>query len=143
MTDIGSILGYGAIGLGFLLALLAYRLLAAGKARERPVYIYMVFCLALLGVGATLQYSDNKYKTLLEQKTKDYERLADSMKAIVDTLTPTAKPLQEVEGQITGLACGGGAHGVAMNGGAEAGNKISGALSQISAAMQIAQQYQQ
>jgi len=188
--DIASILGFGAIGLGFLLAFLAYRLLATGGARERPVYVYMAFCLALLGVGAALQYSDNLNKTALEQKTKDYDnlkaqgdttaknlisaqsnltetqdklsstltslaaaqaalnsaksenkRLADSMKAIVDTLTPTARPLQEVQGLITGLACSGGAHGEAMNGGAEAGGKIAGALSQISAATKIAQQY--
>ena len=52
--DIASILGFGAIGLGFLLAFLAYRLLATGEARERPIYIYMAFCLALLGVGAAL-----------------------------------------------------------------------------------------
>jgi hypothetical protein len=190
IMDIASILGFGAIGLGFLLAFLAYRLLATNDARERPVYIYMVFCLALLGVGAALQYSDNRYKTALEQKTKDYDslkaqydataknlvgsqnnltetqdklsstltslaaaqtalnnskseskRLADSMKAIVETLAPTTAPLQQVQGVVTGLACSGGAHGEPMNGGAEYGQKISGALSQISAATKIAQQY--
>jgi hypothetical protein len=190
VMDIASILGFGAIGLGFLLALLAYRLLATGEARERPVYIYMVFCLALLGVGAALQWSDNGYKTALEQKTKDYDnlkgqddttiknmtsaqnnltetqdklsstltslaaaqtalnnaksenkRLTDGMKAIVDALTPTAGPLQQVQVAVTGLACGGGHNGVAMNGGSEYGAKISGALSQISAATKIAQQY--
>lgn len=188
--DIASILGFGAIGLGFLLAFLAYRLLATNEARERPVYIYMAFCLALLGVGAALQYSDNHYKAALEQKNKDYEslraqldataknliaaqatlsenqeklsstltslaaaqaavnnakgenkRLADGMKAIVETLAPTTGPLREVQGAVTGLACSGGAHGIPMNGGAEYGQKVSGALAQISAATKIAQQY--
>jgi hypothetical protein len=143
--NIASILGFGAIGLGFLLALLAYRLLATGQARERPVYIYMAFCLALLGVGAFLQYSDNRSlaaaQTALDTAKGENKRLADSMKAIVDALKPTSGPLQEVQSAVTGLACSGGGHGEAMNGGAAFGLKISGALSQISAAMNIAQQY--
>jgi hypothetical protein len=134
--NITSILGFGAIGLGFLLALFAYRLLAKGVTRERPFYIYLAFCLALLGVGAALQYSDNTAKS-------ENKRLEDSMKAIVDALTPTVPPLQEVQSAVTGLACGGDGHGVAMNGGSALGTKISGALSQISAATKIAQQYVQ
>jgi hypothetical protein len=189
--DIVSILGFGAIGLGFLLAFLAYRLLATGKAQERPVYVYMAFCLSLLAVGAALQYSDNRYRTALDQKNKDYDalkaqydstaknlinsqtsltenqdkrssaltslasaqaalssetsankRMADSMKAIVDALTPTVKPLQETETAVTSAgACGGGGHGQPMGNGNVYGANISGALAQISAATKIAQQY--
>jgi hypothetical protein len=125
--DIASILSYGAIGLGFLLAYLAYQLLASGMASERQVYTYMAFCLSLLIIGGVIQYFDNK-------------RLREGLRTIDTFLAPTAQPLAEVQGQITGLACGGGAHGVAMNGGAEAGNKIAGALAKIASARALAEQ---
>ena len=48
--DVVSILSLGAIGLGFLLAYLAYRLLAGGQTNERTIYVFMVFCLTLVAV---------------------------------------------------------------------------------------------
>ena len=191
--NIAAILGYGAIGLGFLLAVLAYRLLASDRTRERPIYVFMVFCLALLGVGAVLQYTASQDKTALEQKSRDYDNLkvqadateknwgsaqsnlattqdklsakltelaaaqtaladekaankrpVDSMKAIVNALSPTTAPLQQVAGRITGAeVCNGGAHGEPLPGGSADGTKISTAVSQISAAAKIAQQFVQ
>jgi hypothetical protein len=185
--DIVAILGVGAIGLGLLLALLAYRLLAEPNGRERPIYIFMVFCLVLLGVGTALLYNNNLQKKALEQKTRDYDtlkaqydstantaqsasaeskgklldalalwstaqasannykgenrRLANDMKEIVETLAPTFGTLQSVQDSLTGVACSGGAYGEPMNGGAEYGARISGSITQISAASKIAQQY--
>jgi len=69
--DILSILGLGAIGLGFLLAFLAYRLLATERTNNRPVYVYQVFCLALVLIGAWLQYSSNtSSQTVLDLQSK-------------------------------------------------------------------------
>jgi hypothetical protein len=99
--DIASILGFGAIGLGFLLAFLAYRLLAGGEARERPVYIYMAFCLALLGVGAALQYSDSRYKTALEQKTRDYDNLKALYETQATNLIAAQNNLTETQGKLS------------------------------------------
>ena len=70
-ADPGKILGYGAIGLGFLLAVLAYRLLSRENFRERPIYVYLVFCLLLVIVGSTLQYvaaKDNTVAVLEREK---------------------------------------------------------------------------
>jgi hypothetical protein len=41
-----SILGYGAIGLGFLLAVLAYRLLRKGNVKDTQIYVFEVFALS-------------------------------------------------------------------------------------------------
>lgn len=55
--DVVSILGLGAIGLGFLLAFLTYRLLATERTNNRPIYVFQFFCFALVLVGAWLQFS--------------------------------------------------------------------------------------
>lgn len=56
--DIAKVLSFGAIGLGFLLALFAYRLLAAeqGRANSRAsmlkaVYVFMAFSIVLTLIG--------------------------------------------------------------------------------------------
>lgn len=56
-ASITSILGAGAIGLGFLLAYLTYNLLKEERAKYGPIYVYEFFCFALVIVGAVLQYS--------------------------------------------------------------------------------------
>jgi hypothetical protein len=147
--DIVSILGLGAIGLGFLLAYLAYRLLAKNQIRERPLYIFMAFCLVLVGVGAALQFADSRTKASLEATRSALDdaraqnkRMADSMKAIVDALTPTEKPLQEVNRHVTdGGACSGGRSGEPLPHGNEDGGKVSLALQGIATASNIAAQY--
>lgn len=60
--DVTEILGYGAIGLGFLLALLAYRLLAKEQGKDVPnesilkaIKTYMLFAVVLVLIGATVQ----------------------------------------------------------------------------------------
>ena len=61
-----DILGFGIIGLGFLLALMAYRLLAReqGRARTRKnmlraVYIFMAFSVVLIIIGFASESLDN------------------------------------------------------------------------------------
>ncbi|MEH6442958.1 MAG: hypothetical protein V7784_03590 [Oceanospirillaceae bacterium] len=55
--NIVSILGLGAIGLGFLLALLTYKLLRQAPVNNVPIYVYQFFCFVLVLIGAGLQYS--------------------------------------------------------------------------------------
>jgi hypothetical protein len=61
--DAAKILGYGVIGLGFLLALLAYRLLAKEQSKASPnkvviqsIYRFMVFSFSLCAVGLASEF---------------------------------------------------------------------------------------
>ncbi|MEJ2122546.1 MAG: hypothetical protein P8Z76_17965, partial [Alphaproteobacteria bacterium] len=61
--DPANILNYGAIGLGFLLAFLAYRLIAKEQKHESPrktllraVYVFMLFSVTLTVMGFTSEY---------------------------------------------------------------------------------------
>lgn len=63
--DVVQILGLGVIGLGFLLALLAYWLLRQEQARENPnpavlraIYLFMGFSIVLCLIGIVSQYVD-------------------------------------------------------------------------------------
>jgi hypothetical protein len=99
--DIVSISGVGAIGLGLLLMLLAYRLLARPNGRQRPIYIIMASCLVLLGVGAsTLLYSNALQKTALEQKTTDYDTLKAQYDSTAKYLATAQNALTESKGKL-------------------------------------------
>ena len=65
VDGIVQILGLGAIGLGFLLAVLAYRLLTNEQEKKTPsqgilraIYVYMAFSLALLLIGGYFNIID-------------------------------------------------------------------------------------
>ena len=76
-----NILSYGVIGLGFLLALLSYRLLSNEQKRDVPrksilnsILIFMVFSvlLCLVGLwGTALERNGNKDSESLVESTKD------------------------------------------------------------------------
>jgi hypothetical protein len=60
--DFVSILQFGAIGLGFLLAFLAYKLLANEQSRDTPrsniitaIYVFMVFSFLLVILGGSFK----------------------------------------------------------------------------------------
>jgi hypothetical protein len=62
-------LRYGAIGLGFVLAVLSYRLLRREQDRDVPnapaftaIYIYMLFSLLLAVVGFAAEYAKNQHQ---------------------------------------------------------------------------------
>ena len=64
MVDVPGILAYGVIGLGFLLALLAYRLLSREQTNQqvrepmiRAIYIFMAFSVLLCTVGLVSEWS--------------------------------------------------------------------------------------
>ena len=69
MYDPTSILGYGAIGLGFLLAFFAYRLLGRPNIKERPIYVFEIFCLALVLIGAALQYASMNATAIISKSS--------------------------------------------------------------------------
>ena len=71
--NIENILGYGFIGLAFLLAFLAFNLLAKEQKNVSPrgsmitsIFVFMLFSLVLAGGGIFLEYKDNQYKIRLE-----------------------------------------------------------------------------
>lgn len=71
--NVENILGYGFIGLAFLLALLAFNLLTKEQKKDSPrgamlisIFVFMFFSLVLAGGGAFLEYKQNQYKIRLE-----------------------------------------------------------------------------
>jgi len=103
MSDVASILGYGAIGLGFLLAILAYRLLSAGKASERPIYVFEVFCLALVIIGALLQYSSSDARGTAASATAQNQALQADLKAARESLSAAQAGLQSTSENLSAV----------------------------------------
>lgn len=137
-----QILGLGAIGLGFLLAVLAYKLLAANPANRGSIYIFMAFCLVIMGTGAFLQYAAADDKSKVKNVDAEVTRLRAGMKSIQEALARTEKPLREANSIVTdGGACPGGSHGVALPHGRDASGYISGAQGEISSAKSTASQF--
>lgn len=127
--NITSILGLGAVGLGFLLAFLTYNLLRKPQTNHTPIYVFEFFCFALVLVGAFLQWSATNSSTasLAELQTmrskldsaqqraesaeanliKAYEVMARIAKMVPTSITD----LQEVNRVLTGNSCSGGSNG--------------------------------
>jgi hypothetical protein len=88
--SVTSILGAGAIGLGFLLALLTYNLLRQKRPDNTPIYVFQFFCFALVLIGAVLQYS----ATGSSQKI---ENLQDQVKSLQKDLEDAQSSLPELQ----------------------------------------------
>jgi hypothetical protein len=137
-SSVASILGYGAIGLGFLLALLAYRLLGKPGIKERPIYVFEVFCLVLVLVGAFLQYSDGQRRVDASTHETDAlraqnSRLAEAMNSFVNDASTSIADLQPVGNFLTSAACSGSAHGDPIQGGAGQANVITKVVNRLAA----------
>ncbi len=82
-VDPYQILSYGVIGLGFLLAFLAYRLLTREQQRDEPrpsmvraIYTFMAFSLFLCVIGFGSEFSkSNANLEFLEEQAKSAEKL--------------------------------------------------------------------
>jgi hypothetical protein len=98
--DVMAILGVGALGLGLLLAILAYRLLAQSNGKQPPIYFFMASCLVFLGVGAALLYGNNLQRKALEQKTKDYNELKAQYDSKAKNLITAQDALSESKGKL-------------------------------------------
>ena len=160
--DIVSILSLGTVGLGFLLAFLAFRLLSNGKSNERPIYIFMIFCLVLVAVGAALQFyggrdaSDisrrDRHIADLEKQLADTRNqtsnqklsISNSMKGLVEALDRTSEPMMALTNHITDPnVCPGDNDGQALPNVNLDSARITSIVAEISTAKQTAKQYVQ
>ena len=140
--EYAKILSYGAIGLGFLLAVLSYWLLRGNPDKRGPIYIFMLFCLILVAIGAWLQYTADSNRTAAAEAQMDLQKMRASMKSIVSALQPLAKPLQDTSAHVSdGQVCSGGGHGIPLPNANLDVNRIATALQGIAAATEIAHQY--
>lgn len=142
-SSVASILGYGAIGLGFLLAFLTYRLLGKPGIKEQPIYVFEAFCLVLVLVGAFLQYSDGQRRDdaaihetdALRAETDalraQYDKLTAAMNSFVNNASTSIGDLQPVGNFLTSAACSGGAHGDPIQGGAGQANVIAKVVNRL------------
>jgi hypothetical protein len=89
--NVYEILSYGVIGLGFLLALLAYRLLTREQKQENPrnailtaIYIFMVFSVVLCIIG----FADNSKPT--QPQTGEWQQKYEKMAARMKNMLPAS-----------------------------------------------------
>lgn len=93
--DVYRILSYGAIGLGFILAFLAFQLLRKEQDKERPrrqmltsVYLFMLFSLALSAIGFLTEFATNseiaELTRRLEGKEQQSREVAESLSVILE-----------------------------------------------------------
>jgi hypothetical protein len=163
MWDPTKILGYGAIGLGLLLAVLTYNLLKNPSLKERPIYVFQAFCLALVVIGAWLQYTNNSSAAdaslaLQKELTAVKERLTSAdakasemqnravlaenrlstavqvMNAIASSVPMSISKLQSVNSKLTGDSCPGGAHGIGVPGGSQTAALSTAVMNDLAAA---------
>lgn len=137
-SSVASILGYGAIGLGFLLAFLAYKLLGKPGIKEQPIYVFEAFCLVLVLVGAFLQYSDGQ--RIVDASTREtdalrarYNKLTAAMNSFVSDASTSIADLQPVGNFLTSAACSGGAHGDPIQGGAQRATVVTNVVNRLAA----------
>lgn len=116
-SSIASILGAGAIGLGFLLAYLTYRLLRQERTNYTPLYVFQVFCFALVIVGAVLQYFGNAYSNKIEALEASLKNSHQTMTRIASMVPEAIQDLEAVNQVLTGNVCSGGSSGIPIWGG--------------------------
>jgi len=97
--DVIRILGLGVIGLGFLLAFLAYRLLSKiqpnpNRSVLRSIYFFMGFSIVLCGIGFVSQVFDQRrFQEQCETKLNELE-------AKFDVFVKSRERLSKVSGKI-------------------------------------------
>lgn len=91
MSYATSILSYGAIGLGFLLAWLAYRLLQKEQGVHTPrlsilrsIYVFECFSIVLVIIGAVLEYTNNEARAGAFTTSTENTSLRAELKATKD-----------------------------------------------------------
>jgi hypothetical protein len=87
-----SILSFGAIGFGFLLAFMAYRLLVREQNRPKAqpatikmLYGYMAFCIALTAFGFVFEFARHRLSAADSASLRaEYEAQLNSLRAELD-----------------------------------------------------------
>lgn len=99
-----KILGYGVIGLGFLLALLSYRLLSKEQQRDQPrlvmlrsIMIFMAFSIALCVVGLCSNFLDENPQKKVDDSQDTFKEHFSKLRL---DLAHGEKPLQFKYGEI-------------------------------------------
>lgn len=147
--DVLSALSYGIIGLGAILAVLAFYLLYQSRDNPTPIYVFMVFSIAILIAGLAFelnrhnQNSDASEKiTQLEATVKQQSLLLERDKAkfgtVASVLNGTVAPFEAEVGFITNLPCGGDGHGRNPARADEVSKKYRAALESMKIAISIA-----
>ncbi len=93
--DLGKLLGYGAIGLGCILAVLAYLLLRSEQRVQEPrpriltsIYVFMAFSLVMTTLGFLSEYATDARSTALTMqlqanRSRDRE-IAKSLSSVLE-----------------------------------------------------------
>lgn len=158
--DIVSILSLGTVGLGFLLAFLAFRLLSGEKPRERPIYIFMLFCLILVVIGAALQFYagddtseiaikdqqiaalSKQVEVMREQANSQKSAVGNNMKGLIEALERTSDPIKALTKHISDPnVCPGDSDGEPLPHVDDDTARINAIVAEISTAKQTARQY--
>ncbi|MFQ5770843.1 MAG: hypothetical protein ACE5HX_09925, partial [bacterium] len=97
-ANVVEILGYGVIGLGFLLAFLAYRLLGKEQNKDKPrpaliraIYVFMAFSVVLSLIGFASEFFE-KENTSIEKAIDSFAFLKGVEKEVAK-LAHDAEPL--------------------------------------------------
>jgi ElaB/YqjD/DUF883 family membrane-anchored ribosome-binding protein len=98
--NITSVLGYGAIGLGFLLALLTYNLLKRPQTSYTHIYVYESFCFALVLVGAALQYFASNSAATIDSLQQEVKSLHAELNTARATGSAAVTELQTTKGKL-------------------------------------------
>lgn len=124
-VDVVKILGLGVMGLGFLLAFFAYRLLAKIQSQPNPsqaalrsTYFFMAFSIALCVIGFASQLFDQRLslkqseaklrdlQTELEESRKESEAKLRELRVKLDDFIKSREQLSLVSGNISSPADG-------------------------------------
>jgi outer membrane murein-binding lipoprotein Lpp len=90
----------GAVGLGFLLAILAYNLLKQQRPDNMPIYVFEVFCFGLVLVGALLQYSAGSSASKIDGLQSKVTALQTDLNAAMSNLTAAQAELQATKNNL-------------------------------------------
>lgn len=116
--NIFSLLSYGAIGLGCILAVLAYRLLRREQDTKTPrkqiltsIYVFMAFSLALSALGFVGEFfkdsADTESSNQLESKVSELEKAEvkwkENIKSEEGTITELTNQLNDKETRLATL----------------------------------------
>jgi len=153
--DPANILSYGVVGLGFLLAFLAYRLLAMEQNKREPqpatikaIYVFMAFSFSLTGLGLVSELVRYRFSTpdtsLL--KTQYDNELKQRFGSIVNYINrPVLESVRACKRQAEGAASNTGDHGgciaaakAAITAGTNAEGQVEDLRKQIQSAIGLA-----
>ncbi len=108
MPTPASILSYGIIGLGFLLAGLAFRLLNKEQNKKTPsqiivrsIYAFEVFCIVLVILGGTNEYVKSDTRWHNSELVARVSALTDELAALQNTNLTLSQQIERLRNRKT------------------------------------------